>query len=71
MSKKEEKLLEQIRDGLNYDYIVWFDGENYRLGCSKHELYQWLYCMRRWLNMARQERIDNEVSPQTVKKEIR
>ena len=71
MSEKEEKLLEQIRETLNYHQIIWFDGKRFQLKGSKQELYQWLYCMRRWLNMAWQERIDNEVSPQTVKKDIR
>ena len=53
MSEKEEKLLEQIRDGLNYQYIVWFDGENFQIGCTKQELYQWLHCVRMWLKRRR------------------
>ena len=66
MSEKEEKLLEQIRDGLNYQYIVWFDGENFQLGCTKQELYQWLHCVRMWLNKAH----DEKVSLRTVKNKI-
>lgn len=67
MSEKEEKLLEQIRETLNYHQIIWFDGKRFQLKGSKQELYQWMYCMRKWLNMAH----DEKVSLQTVKKDIR
>jgi len=54
----ELDLLCNIRDVLNFTYVIWHDGENYQLNGNKQELYGYLYRLRKMLN-AREENAQN------------
>lgn len=45
----DEEILDIIQEKLDYHLIIWYDGEHYQLKCTKKELYQGIYEIRKLL----------------------
>lgn len=47
--EERKKILDDLKDQLNYHQIIWHDGERYQLSGCRQELYEYLYELRKKL----------------------